>query len=67
MSENKGDLLVGLFIGGVIGLALGILFAPQSGKETREEIARHADDFLAKAKEECKKAAEKCTDALGGV
>jgi len=35
MSEKNGDLLRGLFIGGLIGMALGILFAPKSGKETR--------------------------------
>ena len=59
MTEKNGDLLKGLFIGGLIGIALGILFAPKSGKETREDITRKANEMLAKAKEEYEKAAEK--------
>lgn len=59
MSERNLDLLKGLFIGGLIGAAIGILFAPKSGKETRQEIADKADELLAKAKEEYEKAAEK--------
>lgn len=59
MADKDGDLLKGLFIGGLIGMVLGILFAPKSGKETREDITRKANDFLAKAKEEYEKAAEK--------
>jgi gas vesicle protein len=38
MSENSRDLLLGLFIGGLIGVALGMLFAPKSGKEKQEDI-----------------------------
>lgn len=59
MNDRNGDLLKGLFIGGLIGMALGILFAPKSGKETREELARKADDLLMKTKEEYEKAVEK--------
>ncbi len=59
MAENNNDLLKGLFIGGLIGIALGVLFAPKSGKETREDIARKTSDVLDKAKEEYEKAAEK--------
>ena len=35
------------------------MFAPKSGKETREDITRKADELLAKAKEEYGKAIEK--------
>ena len=59
MSEKNSNLLKGLFIGGLIGIALGILFAPKSGKETREDIAGKADELLSKAKEEYEKAVEK--------
>ena len=59
MTEKNSDLLKGLFIGGLIGIGLGVLFAPKSGKETREDITRKANDFLSKAKEEYEKAAEK--------
>ena len=59
MSEKSNDLLKGLFIGGLIGMALGILFAPKSGKETREDITRKANDLFAKAKKNMKKLRKK--------
>ncbi len=63
MSENNGDLLKGLFIGGLVGAVLGILFAPKSGKETREDIARKTEDVLEKAREEYEKAVDKSKHA----
>ncbi len=59
MSERNNDLFKGLFLGGLIGMALGILFAPRSGKEMREDITRRADELLVKAKEEYGKAVGK--------
>jgi gas vesicle protein len=63
MSERNIDLLKGLFVGGLIGMILGVLFAPKSGKETREDITREADELLVKAKEEYGKAIEKIKTA----
>lgn len=63
MSENNSDLLKGLFIGGFIGVVLGILYAPKSGKETREDIARTTEDLLSKGKEEYEKAVERSKSA----
>lgn len=59
MSDRNGDLLKGLLIGGLIGAVVGILFAPKSGKETREDIARTAEDLLLRAKDEYERAVEK--------
>ncbi|HEX7415997.1 MAG TPA: YtxH domain-containing protein [Smithellaceae bacterium] len=59
MSERNGGLLKGLIIGGLIGAVLGVLYAPKSGKEMREELAGKTDDLLSKAKEEYEKALEK--------
>jgi gas vesicle protein len=59
MAERDWDLVKGLVIGGLIGAAIGILFAPKSGKETRQDIAGKADELLVKAKEEYEKAAVK--------
>ena len=43
----------------MIGAALGVLYAPKSGKETREEISHSAEELLMKTKaqyeEVCKK------------
>ncbi|MHB8909810.1 MAG: YtxH domain-containing protein [Syntrophales bacterium] len=44
------DCVKGLVIGGLIGAALGILYAPRSGKETREEISRSTEELLKKTK-----------------
>jgi gas vesicle protein len=63
MSEKSSDLLKGLIIGGFIGVVLGILYAPKSGKETREDIARTTEDLLSKGKEEYEKAVERSKSA----
>ena len=65
MSEKNGDLLAGFIIGGLVGITLGILFAPKSGKESREDIARKADELIVKAKDGYEKAAEKCNEVTG--
>ena len=49
---KSGDFIGGLIVGGLVGAVIGILYAPKSGKETREEIGRKTDDLLSKAKEE---------------
>ena len=59
MSDRGVDFVKGLFIGGLIGAVLGILYAPKSGKETREDIARKTEDLLVKAREEYDQALEK--------
>lgn len=58
MERKSGDLLFGLLIGGLAGVVAGILFAPKSGKETREDLAKGAEALLAKAKEEYDRAVE---------
>ncbi len=59
------DYVKGLVIGGLIGAALGILYAPKSGKETREEISHTAEELLKKTKaqyEDVYKKIEKLAD-----
>jgi len=47
----------------LVGAVAGILFAPKSGKETREDIARKTDEIIKKAKEEYELALEKSKNA----
>lgn len=55
--QKKGERIMvsnnfvkGMVIGGLIGAGLGIIFAPKSGKETREQMLSTAQDVLEKAK-----------------
>ena len=43
-----GSFLAGVVIGGLIGAALGLLLAPQTGEEFREQI----DDFVGEKRAE---------------
>ena len=52
MSRQIEDLFKGILLGGIIGVAIGILYAPQSGRKTREDIANTAEELVTKAKEE---------------
>jgi len=46
MSKKRNFL-----IGAAVGLGLGFLFAPKSGKETREDLSRLIKDLIEKAKQ----------------
>ena len=63
MSDRTYYYFRGLLIGGLIGAVMGILYAPKSGKETREEIGRKTEELIAKAKEEYELALEKSKKA----
>lgn len=42
-NEKKGkDLLIGAVVGGILGAATALLFAPKSGRELRNDIAEQA-------------------------
>ncbi|MFC4263011.1 YtxH domain-containing protein [Ferruginibacter yonginensis] len=38
-------LITGILVGAAVGAALGILFAPDKGKETRKKIAKKTGDL----------------------
>jgi gas vesicle protein len=61
--NKSGDFMAGLIVGGLLGAVIGILYAPKSGRETREEIGQKTDELLAKVKEEYEYAAEKSRKA----
>lgn len=50
-SHTTGKVIGALLIGAAVGGALGILFAPNKGSETRQKIAGKADDFTRSLKD----------------
>lgn len=49
MSDNSNDLgafLAGFVIGGLVGAATAIILAPQSGEETRSQIANRSNELI---------------------
>ena len=63
MSNQIEGFIKGIFLGGLIGAAIGILFAPKSGRETREEINRKADELITKVKKEYEATLKKSENA----
>ena len=60
-TENRGPgFLSGLLLGGLIGVILGLLYAPQPGEKTREQLQGRLDELTSLGKsawEEGKEAA----------
>jgi gas vesicle protein len=44
--DDRGDFLAGLLIGGLVGLVVGVCFAPDSGEQTRSVIRDRASEAL---------------------
>ena len=63
----KSKLAVGAIMGAVIGGVVGILVAPRSGKETREDIGNTASKLLDKAASAKDEVLFKADDTLGGA
>ncbi len=66
MAEDNNSAMVGalmLVAGGIIGAGVALLFAPQSGKRTRKDIAR----FAKKTKHKAEEAVDNFSDALSDL
>lgn len=61
MSEKEGgsNFLVGFIIGAIAGVAIGFLYAPKSGKETRAMLKEKASVVKESAIEAGRKVKEK--------
>ncbi len=49
MNDNSNDLgafLAGFVIGGLVGAATAIILAPQSGEETRSQLANKSNELI---------------------
>ncbi|MHB9097709.1 MAG: YtxH domain-containing protein [Syntrophales bacterium] len=63
MPNQIEGFIKGIILGGVIGAVIGILYAPQSGRKTREDINNKAEELLTKAKEEYESTLKKSSKA----
>jgi len=61
---SSGSVLLSFLLGGVVGAGLALLFAPQSGRETRQKIKDLTDDVKDKTTEYVKQAKEKATSIV---
>jgi len=49
--SNRDTFAFGFLIGAVVGVAIGFLYAPKPGKETRALLKEKAGEVMEKAKE----------------
>jgi gas vesicle protein len=61
--ETGNGFLSGLILGVVIGAAVGLLYAPKPGAETRQMLKEKADAARARAAELAQKAKEAAAEA----
>ncbi len=61
---SSGSVLLSFLLGGVVGAGLALLFAPQSGRETRQKIKDLTDDVKEKSAEYVNQAKEKATSLV---
>jgi len=58
------EFLGGILIGAIVGAAVGLLLAPQSGEETREVIKERARDISGKVKDGSQQLLDSSRDLL---
>jgi gas vesicle protein len=64
MSDSNGtDFLAGFLLGAVAGTALALLFAPQSGEQTRQTLRDQSIELKGRAEELSMKAREQAEEA----
>jgi len=59
-----GSVFGAFLLGGLVGAVLGLLFAPRSGKETRDMIAEKTGEYWGEAGEFYESGKEKVTQAV---
>jgi gas vesicle protein len=48
---SSGSMFLSFLLGGIVGAAVALLLAPESGRETRHKIKEFADDVKDKVKD----------------
>ena len=63
MAEKENSFALGFLLGAVAGLAIGFLYAPKPGRETRAMLKEKAGELKEKAGESVEKVKEVATEA----
>ncbi len=61
--DSGSSFAIGFLIGAIAGVAVGFLYAPKTGKETRAMLREKADEIKEKADEVTVKAKEAALEA----
>ncbi|MBZ5527045.1 MAG: YtxH domain-containing protein [Acidobacteriia bacterium] len=64
MADNVGSKVTYFLVGLGVGALVGILFAPKSGEETREYLAKRADEGKDFAQRKAKELRERAEDLI---
>lgn len=65
--NEVGSFLSGLLIGGLIGAGMALLYAPQSGEQTRQQIADKSIELRDQAESELTKLQEQAQATVNDV
>ena len=63
MAEKENSFALGFLLGAVAGVAIGFLYAPKSGRETRAMLKEKAGEIKEKAEERVEKVKEAAVNA----
>ena len=65
--DTGSSFAIGFIIGAIAGVAIGFLYAPKAGKETRALLREKAEEVKEKAEEVREKAGEVAEKAKGAA
>ena len=64
MADNVGSKVTYFLVGLGVGALVGVLFAPKSGEETREYLAKRADDGREFAQKKARELRERADELI---
>ena len=65
--KDQTKVIAALLVGAAAGAAIGLLLAPESGSELREDIADYVNDLFEKAKNQAKTTGDSVKDYSSNV